>query len=204
MKTLLYLFTFIVISNLSYGQDFPSPTNFDIQFCYAWPDTCGPGYDPGDTVYYYSFDAPDVSGIESELVGYNLYFEEDFMVFFTTTTYEDVTYGEGDYYVTAVYINPSGESLPSNVVHGDGAALSIGDYNKLNNIIIYPNPLPVNEQLTIESNSEIINISAYDILGNKIFNTTKNKTKFSANKRGIYFLKIETENGISIKKIILE
>lgn len=126
------------------------------------------------------------------------------MVFFTTTTYEDVTYGEGDYYVTAVYIDPSGESLPSNIVHGEGPLLSIGDYNKLNNIIIYPNPLPVNEQLTIDSNSAILNVSAFDILGNKIFSTTDNKTKFSTTEKGIFFLKIETEKGISIKKIIIE
>ena len=204
MKTLLAILTVFTVSNFVCAQEFPSPTNFDMTYCYLWPNSCGPEYGPTDTINYYSFDAPDLTDTESELVGYNLYLDGNFIVSFTTTTYEAKTSGAGDYYVTATYVNPSGESEPSNVVTGMGQAISTADFTKTNNILLYPNPLGVNQEITINSEYDIVNVSAYNILGNIIFDSPNAQTKFTATAKGIYFLKIKTENGILVKKIIVQ
>lgn len=201
MRTFLYIFVLTLVSNLSFAQAFPSPTNFNIDFCYEWPGSCGPDYEPGDTVYYYTFDAPDLTGVESELLGYNLYYEETFMVFFTDTYYEDVTYGPGNYYVTASYND--GESLPSNILFMEGGLISVRDFSKLDKITVYPNPLSSDQQLIINSDFQSISVSAYNILGKKIFSTSNKQIDFSHHKKGIYLLQIETEEGILHKKIIL-
>ena len=50
----------------------------------------------------------------------------------------------------------------------------------------------------------MINVSAYDILGNKIFDSPNAQTKFTATAKGMYFLKIKNLSGISVKKIIVQ
>lgn len=202
MKPLCFAFVLILVSHFSFAQNFPSPTNFNIDYCYEWPLSCGPDYEPGDTVYYYTFDAPDLTGVESALLGYNLYYEDNFIVFFTDTYYEDVTYGPGNYYVTASYND--GESLPSNIIFMEGGLISVEEFRKSENITVYPNPLSADQELIISSYHQIFSVSAYDLLGKKILSTTNKKIDFSQYKKGIYLLQIETEEGILNKKIILE
>ena len=126
------------------------------------------------------------------------------MEYFTTPYFEAVTYGEGDYYVTAVYESPAGESGPSNVVYGEGFLLSNDDHHKLNTITLYPNPLPVNRQLQIDSSYLITKVSAYNILGKEVFSTTSNNVHFSTRTKGVYILKIETKRGTEVRKIIVK
>ncbi len=69
-------------------------------------------------------------------------------------------------------------------------------------IVIFPNPTKNN--LTINSNLEIIKITISDLNGRILdtqFETTVNLNNLIP---GIYFLNIETENGISSRKIIKE
>ena len=77
---------------------------------------------------------------------------------------------------------------------------------------IYPNPVEEIINLSIFATNEIINLSVFDIYGRKIqtitVNEKINRTKiFHLNvknyKKGIYFIKLETENTYICKKIII-
>jgi hypothetical protein len=71
---------------------------------------------------------------------------------------------------------------------------------------IYPNP--TSGQINIQANEPIKSMLISDVLGKQIFNDNPNKTKINLNlnqlKKGIYFISIKTDNGISVKKIIKE
>jgi Leucine-rich repeat (LRR) protein len=75
-----------------------------------------------------------------------------------------------------------------------------------NSITIYPNP--ANSILSIECNSVINTIELYDIQGRLLETeiTEKNKVVFdiSSKQNGIYFLKITSEKGSKVEKIVKE
>jgi len=208
MKRIVLFLVLIAISNQSIGQDFPSPENLEIEVCYNnYPvggEYCGPEYPIYATVHHYIFDAPNLTGVESELIGYNLYYNDEFMAFFNYNEYEAECYGAGDYYVTAVYINPSGESSPSNTVYTAGFLISVDDPTLTNTIKVFPNPISNNRKLTITSENQINSILVYNLLGKELLRTNNNIIDLSNKKTGIYFLTIKTSNGILTKKIILK
>ncbi len=69
-------------------------------------------------------------------------------------------------------------------------------------LIIYPNP--AQEIIQIESDTEIKSIKVYDVLGKLVLmeNNFENQLSISVLNNGLYFLKIETDNGVMVKKII--
>jgi hypothetical protein len=73
-------------------------------------------------------------------------------------------------------------------------------------ISIYPNP--TNSFVTINCNSNIKSIELYDVQGRiletSIENNTSAKLDISEKQNGIYFLKINTENGSKVEKIVKE
>lgn len=73
-------------------------------------------------------------------------------------------------------------------------------------ISIYPNP--TNSFVTINCNSNIKSIELYDVQGrileSSIENSTTSKLDISEKQNGIYFLKINTENGSKVEKIVKE
>jgi len=84
--------------------------------------------------------------------------------------------------------------------------LSISDEEKLNNIILYPNP--VTDNLMIKTTDHLLGISGkiYSILGQEVgsiyFKEQQNSVDVSYLNEGIYIVKIETEYGIKTFKII--
>jgi len=86
-------------------------------------------------------------------------------------------------------------------------AVNINKINKQNNIIkIYPNP--TNNIVKIESSNKIINkIEILDITGRTVYQYKKESKKYTINvynyPKGIYVIKIETENQTIIKKLII-
>jgi len=78
--------------------------------------------------------------------------------------------------------------------------------NAANSISIYPNP--VKDKLKIENGQlKIENVEIFDISGIKIVNyqlSTVNSIDVSTLSQGIYFVKIETAEGIVMKKIVKE
>ncbi len=73
-------------------------------------------------------------------------------------------------------------------------------------ILIYPNP--VSDILNIVSNDNIKSIEILNFIGQNLFKkTTDSKNAMvdvSAFKTGIYFIKIETENGLKTGKITIK
>jgi len=83
------------------------------------------------------------------------------------------------------------------------AATGISEYNKLN-ISIYPNPTTF--QLTLNTAEQIQSISILDITGKKVKTvvTNTNTIDVSDLTKGIYFLQIQTKNGMAVSKFIKE
>ena len=70
-------------------------------------------------------------------------------------------------------------------------------------IVLYPNPS--NGVFNIDTTENIIKITAFDVLGKEIPAKTLTNNQFFIEKSGIYFLKIELENGTILnKKIMIE
>ena len=109
---------------------------------------------------------------------------------------DDVNSGEGDFEIdphTTLVNNEEGCE-----------ALAIQDY-LFENTLIYPNP--VREILHIDTGIyEISKIVIYDVLGRKVFEENGDiyQVDVSQLKSGLFFVKLETDHGFLIEKIIKE
>lgn len=92
-------------------------------------------------------------------------------------------------------------------------ALSVEDLKGNHAINIYPNPSNGNFTVNyIEPNAESINVTVYNIYGSEIFNKTYTNTAqgilenitINNPSMGTYLMKIQTENNITSKKLIVE
>ena len=115
---LLYL---IFLPLLAFAQ-FPAPDSFQITVHYItidqsdWCDgqwVQGPAY-----CNLFSWEAPDTANTPATLTGYRIYKDSEFFLA-TANTEADTAggYMHVNFYVTAVYENPAGESAPSNSVY---------------------------------------------------------------------------------------
>ncbi|MCD4793337.1 MAG: T9SS type A sorting domain-containing protein [Bacteroidales bacterium] len=209
MKKIIILINLTMIFSLVYSQEFPSPENFEIEVCYNNPyGTCGFEYPEYSYVYTYQFNTPDTAGIEADLIEYNIYFDNysDTSLIHTIldTIYTVSNFGIGQYYVTAVYSDPDGESSPSNIVEltDDDFPLFIENSDLQKEILIYPNP--TNGKINILISEQIEKITICDISGKVILKTTRKEINLSEQKTGTYFLKIETATSILTEKIIIK
>lgn len=72
-----------------------------------------------------------------------------------------------------------------------------------NQLSIYPNPVKNNLKIEIHNNQIIKKISVYNILGEKIIQTTKLNVNTNSLTQGLYLVKIESiDNRVAIKKFI--
>jgi len=107
------------------------------------------------------------------------------------------------------YTNPTNgcvTSITASILVVDCTGLSEHAAN-YNAVAVYPNP--VNEQLTINTNSSAEKtISVVDARGRIIYNTTSKDAVFSINMSmhtsGIYLLKVKTDEGMQYYKIVKE
>lgn len=85
----------------------------------------------------------------------------------------------------------------------DGTTLSVSELDAAKNTInIYPNPTKNN--LKIQSEIAIKEITVYSILGTKMLTTTANLLNVSGLENGIYLIKIESKNGLIITKRLVK
>ena len=100
--------------------------------------------------------------------------------------------------------NPFGWNVP--LVHAFTNTCTLGlDENEFyNTISMYPNP--VTDNLYFQSKENILKIEIYDVAGRIISSKSilENKVNLSELKKGNYFLKLYTKNGIMNYKIIKE
>ena len=84
--------------------------------------------------------------------------------------------------------------------------VNIDEYSQNTNVNVYPNP--ANDKIYIESQTHILTIEIYDIYG-RVQNLRNSETQelrssidISNLKSGIYFIKINTDEGNIVKRII--
>lgn len=81
--------------------------------------------------------------------------------------------------------------------------LSNPEFNKNDKIIIYPNPS--NGIVNISSNENINNVQVFNVLGQKVLESkpSVNELSIKIEDSGIYLIKIETEIGTKVFKVII-
>lgn len=90
------------------------------------------------------------------------------------------------------------------ILYSNTLLLDVNEETYLNNLFVYPNP--VQDILTIVNNSgtQISSIKLYDVLGRQVLNGKVNMEKVDVSylNRGIFFVEIETDQGVITKKIV--
>ena len=89
----------------------------------------------------------------------------------------------------------------------NGGGLGIDEKNYLNGIIIYPNP--ASSIFTVSTEVEKIKeLSVINVLGEEVLKETlaENTARIDVSSlaKGMYFIQVQTEKGVSIKKLIKE
>ncbi len=106
---------------------------------------------------------------------------------------------------TAVFVNGEGYFPVSVYLQGENTVLSVEDHNMVS-YDIFPNP--AKESVTINCDNTIKTLQLFDIQGRlvetKTVNDLHSKMDISNQSKGVYFLKIETENGQFSEKIMKE
>jgi hypothetical protein len=80
------------------------------------------------------------------------------------------------------------------------ALLSAGDFDIDNSVSVYPNPAITN--VTIKASSEITSVQLYDMQGRLLLATKDTSIDISNRASGMYFLKVMTEKGIKVEKLV--
>lgn len=175
------------------------------------------GYDYGSgNSLYMNWQVPEPS--EDTLVGYNVYRETELYRFQESAELYFVQFGGGSsncgvdflffhdmqqfyVHVTAVYGSEHRESIYTDSVYVHGPLLNTTDFQKAKPIV-FPNP--TSGLLSINFNT-LKTITVYDLKG-KMVKTMQpsSQVDISSLKPGIYFLKLATDGGVSVQKIILE
>ncbi|HPF12039.1 MAG TPA: T9SS type A sorting domain-containing protein [Flavobacteriaceae bacterium] len=179
------------VTNLSWNHWYETPNNY---FTLEWEEPNLP---------------------HDDLLGYNIYRENELFLFVTETSIYNVeegsncggedffSYGDGEgfmAYVTAVYNPGEVESTPLGI-EVDGILLTT-DPNMVNINSLHPNP-------TVG----ILNIEGHGLSGILIFDMYGKLVKIAEPEpaidlsnlsKGIYFIKLISENGGAVKKIILK
>ena len=210
MKTKLTFFLLIFVQ-FTFAQ-FPAPTNFSLQGkyillgecddCLIMHLLCGPTY-----CSLFSWQQPTET-TTATFEHYNVYGKYDNKITFleseTKLSHWAQIPPQGDFWVTAVYSNPAGESLPSNVAVGwDDLPTS----NKMietvkDNILFSKNT----QNLTISSNKILVKMNLINSNG-KIISCILNPSKninISELPRGFYIVEIYCENSEIIRKKIIK
>jgi hypothetical protein len=211
MKAILGIL--LLITSLTSLAQFPEPTNLDFSYEYIMIDQSG--YCAGQWLYgptycsHFTWTVPDTISTNSSLDYYKLYYysyyTQDTSILKTTTnTYFDMQIGiMGEIWVTAVYLNPDGESELSNIILNEDLPISVKEnplQNELN--ILFD---AKNQEIVIINGKDIFEINIFNVQGELLESEKKIKERISINKfqKGLYIIEILLENQeIKRQKII--
>lgn len=205
---------FSLISLNAFAQ-FPSPTNFSLQGQYIELDRCelclssSPLHDLCGPTYCtaFSWQAPTET-TAATLDHYNIYGKYDNQIVFSAT--EVTLYHwvqippQGDFWVTAVYSNPIGESLPSNVVTGwTELPTSNSKIQSIKEDIVFSKS---EQTLTINSTKTIVKMNLIDSNGRiiKCFQNPSKKIYISEVPRGFYIIEAYCEKIVVLRQKIIK
>ncbi|ESU22139.1 hypothetical protein FEDK69T_21150 [Flavobacterium enshiense DK69] len=106
---------------------------------------------------------------------------------------------------TAVFVDGQGYIPVSVYLQGEGATLGVVDHDVVS-YDVFPNP--TKGIVNINCNNTIKTLQLFDAQGrlidSKVVNDLNSKIDISNNSKGVYFLRIEAENGVFSEKIIKE
>lgn len=92
------------------------------------------------------------------------------------------------------------------ITTGGGVGIDDNNTTELESAIMFPNP--ATDVLYIDSKNEILSLKVVNTAGQQVYSKNINllKTQIDVNnlQAGIYFVQVETVNGISTKKIIIK
>jgi hypothetical protein len=193
---------------------FPVPQNLEVEHTYAFPEN----------YYDLSWEAPEPCS--ATLTGYNIYTNDELYLTVGSDTLNIMLINvpgnanaEILFYITASYIDPEGESEPSNSVLCGIA--SKAQNNLINSFKLYNYPNPFNPETTItfftNESAENTEISIFNVKGekirilvNEVLPTGNHSVIWNgrddnnqAVSSGIYFYKMKTGEYISTNKMIL-
>ncbi|NLA25114.1 MAG: T9SS type A sorting domain-containing protein [Bacteroidales bacterium] len=202
------------------NEQFPPPLNFNKYLDYImlgdWGfcedvEVDGPFY-----CSYFSWDEPDLSETESQLIAYKVYnytteqeltldeipFSEAHVIRQTLDMSFEISGAFMGYtWVTALYSDPDGESEPSNIKSCLSIPINIDKHEIKPHSIVYNNQMKSVEVVGIE---DITSIEVYSVCGKLITTSKANNVKVKQLNDGVYILKITSETGgvISDKLLI--
>ena len=145
------------------------------------------------------WEAPETEGVTA----YEVYRETMLLGTITELYYNDenLISGTYTYNVRPVYEDHNGATSTQEVTFCEGVEDIL-----VPNVTIYPNP--ANDKVYIETEAEIEEIVVYDVYG-RIQNLRNSETQQLSNSvdvadlnSGIYFVKVKTENGNVVKRIV--
>lgn len=152
-----------------------------------------------------TWDAPLGDGITATLVGYNMYRDGTKLNTSTITdlVYDDLNVQSGQYTYCVKALYNYGES--GSICEVVDVAVSMTDLSA-NRLMVYPNP--VKTVLNILSGRLIQDIGLFNVTGQEVFQSGQTSGQIQINvsrfKPGIYTLKITTQEGISVMKIVIQ
>ena len=172
LKKLMLFVVVLFITQFSIAQEFPAPTNFEIDSRYIGLDGVGSNCDGlqifgPEHVTHFSWDEPDLSSTTATLEYYTIYSGGVPVATTQNTTHcVDFGFAETELYVKATYSNPDGESEASNIVEAGGLPIGIKNVLDLPVELVYSKELGI---LSVKNNtSPIKDILLYDMQGRKV------------------------------------
>jgi hypothetical protein len=125
-----------------------------------------------------------------------------------TVTYDATNLEVGTYNADLVFVTNAPESqfvtLPVTLTVVD--ATGIGEEAGRIEMLVFPNPASSN--VNVQSNSNITRLSIYNHLGQSVKELLVNNTEANVNVEGIdagvYIIRMETENGYTTQKLVIE
>ena len=153
----------------------------------------------GNNIVTLKWEAPETEGVTA----YEIYRETVLLDTITELYYNDenLISGTYTYNVRPVYEDHNGATSTQEVTFCEGVEELF-----VPNVTIYPNP--ANDKVYIETEVEIKEIVVYDVYGriqnlrNSETQKLRNSVDVSELNSGIYFVKVKTENGNVIKRIV--
>ena len=185
-------------------QNYETKEVYNSRYAYDYTSHCYPiqnlAINVKDNERNVTWNAPE----KGNPIGYNVYINNELVLenttelSYNTTSNDDVFFVE----VVALYENDkTSVGVAKKYAYGD----NVIEHNVLQ-CSVYPNP--VNNKLYIVTEDEVENVVVYDIYGrvqnlrNSETQKLRNSIDLSDLKAGIYFVKINTEKGNIVKRII--
>lgn len=207
------------------GVDLPIGDDFITPGIFFDDHNCGENADPSNVSIY--TEVYNLEEASSATINYDIAFQEEGNQTFTVEVFDGSIWQEIAFYEDDLIPNIQTESIDVSAyvnanfqvrwVYDDNGGemgwhggidnffidyfLDTND-NLIESVSFYPNP--VNSILNIEIQEQITGIQVFNLLGEVIFAKEENTDQidFSNYSKGIYFVKVETDKGFVVKKVI--